>query len=191
MAKSAIMTTADRDVVDNDRVSPADTFDMGSGHLDLGNTVHKGSAFQPGLVYDAGLFEYAAFTCGMDWGVFTTGSCDFLESIGVPLEPRNLNVPSIGIAELAGSQTIERTVTSVANEKGMRRYSVSVDAPPGYSVTVQPSSFRLKSGQTATYYVTVTNVGAPVGEWRFGSLTWSDINGHYDVYSPIAVKASL
>jgi hypothetical protein len=127
----------------------------------------------------------------MDWGVFTPGSCDFLESIGVPLEPYNLNVPSIGIAELPGSQTVQRTVTSVAQENGWRDYYVTVDVPDGYEVTVSPSSFRLKRGQTATYYVTVTNVSAPIGEWRFGSLTWHDETGHYDVYSPIAVRGAL
>ncbi|MEA2093718.1 MAG: S8 family serine peptidase, partial [Pseudomonadota bacterium] len=191
MAKSAIMTTAYQDVIDNDRVRQADPFDMGSGHLNPGNKVHKGSAFQPGLAYDAGLFEYAAYTCGEDFDVFTPGSCDFLESIGVPSESYNLNVPSIGIAELPGRQTVVRTVTSVAEERGWRDYTVSVDAPPGYDVTVSPSSFRLKSGQSATYEVTLTNVDAPIGEWRFGSLTWSDKTGNYDVYSPIAVKASL
>lgn len=191
MAKSALMTTAYQAVVDNDRSSPADPFDMGSGHMDLGQKAQKGSVFQPGLAYDAGLFEYAAFTCGMDWGVFTAGSCDFLESIGVPAEPYNLNYPSIGMAEVPGSLTVTRTVTSVANDKGWRTYNVSVNPPEGYEVSVSPSSFRLKPGQTATYNVTVTNAGAPVGEWRFGSLTWSDKTGHYDVYSPIAVRGSL
>jgi hypothetical protein len=65
-----------------------------------------------------------------------------------------------------------------------------VEAPPGYSVVVEPSTLRLRTGESATYYVTITNVSAPVDEWRFGSLTWSDKN-KYDVYSPIAVKASL
>lgn len=191
MAKSAVMTTADRGVVDNDRVSQADPFDMGSGHMNPGNAVHKGSAFQPGLVYDAGLFEYAAYTCGEGFGVFSAGSCDFLESIGVPSESYNLNVPSIGVAELPGSQTVVRTVTSVAQENGWRTYSVSVDAPDGYEVSVSPSTISLKSGMSATYEVTITNVSAPIGEWRFGSLSWSDETGHYDVYSPIAVKAAL
>jgi subtilisin family serine protease len=192
MAKSAIMTTAHQDVKDNDRVSDADPFDMGAGHVDPGEQANKGSPFQPGLAYHAGLFEYAAYTCGEDFGVFTSGSCDFLEAIGVPLEPYNLNLPSIGIAELAGSQTVARTVTSVARESGWRDYTVSVEAPPGYSVTVTPSSFSLKRGDTATYHVTITNDGSvPAGEWRFGSLTWNDDTGHYDVYSPIAVKGSL
>jgi subtilisin family serine protease len=191
MAKSALMTSAYQDVRHNDRVSMADPFDMGAGHINPGGKANKGSVFEPGLAYDAGLFEYAAFTCGMDWGVFTPGSCDFLESIGVPTEPYNLNYPSIGIAELPGSMTVQRTVTSVAKEAGWRTYNVSVDAPPGYEVTVSPSSFRLKSGDSTTYSVTITNVSAPSGEWRFGSLTWNDETGHYDVYSPIAVKTSL
>jgi hypothetical protein len=127
----------------------------------------------------------------MEWGVFTSGSCIFLESIGVPMEPYNLNVPSIGIGELPGSLTVQRTVTSVAKEQGWREYTVSVDAPQGYNVTVEPSMIRLKSGDSATYEVTVTNVSAPAGEWRFGSLTWTDKTGNYDVYSPIAVRASL
>ena len=102
-----------------------------------------------------------------------------------------MNVPSIGVANVPGAQTVVRTVTSVAKENGWRDYSVSVDAPPGYDVTVSPSSFSLKSGMSATYEVTVTNVSAPIGEWRFGSLTWNDDTGHYSVYSPIAVKGAL
>jgi subtilisin family serine protease len=193
MAKSAIMTTAYQDVMKEDGVTPADPFDMGSGHLNVGDKAIKGSAFEPGLVYDAGLYEYAAFTCGMNWGVFTPGSCEFLDSYGVPMEPYNLNYPSIGIAELPGSLTVQRTVTSVAEENGWREYAVSVDAPEGYDVTVEPSTLRLKTGQSETYEVTITSVYAPIGEWRFGSLTWYDMdkNSHYEVYSPIAVRGTL
>jgi hypothetical protein len=51
----------------------------------------------------------------------------------------------------------------------------------------------LASGESTTYEVTIENVRAPIGEWRFGSLTWreSGKNRRYDVYSPLAVKASL
>ncbi len=192
-AKSAIMTTAYQDVVDNDRMSPADPFDMGAGHLNPGKAVHKGSAFQPGLVYDAGFFEYLGFLCDAAPEAFANpaSTCAFLESIGVPTDASDLNLASIGVADLPGSQTVQRTVTSVAQENGWRTYNVSVDAPPGYEVTVEPAAIRLKSGQSATYHVTLTNVSAPIGEWRFGSLTWSDATGNYNVYSPIAVRGAL
>ena len=193
IARSAIMTTASQDVLNNDRVNQATPFAMGAGHVNPGSPVHKGSAFQPGLAYDAGFNEYLGFLCDAAPEVFVNpaATCAFLASIGVPTEAQNLNLASIGVAELAGSEMIHRTVTSVAQESGWRDYNVSVDALPGYSVTVSPSSLRLNQGQSATYSVTITNVSAPIGEWRFGSLTWSDQTGHYDVYSPIAVRAAL
>jgi hypothetical protein len=193
MAKSALMTTAYQDVVKEDYTTPADPFDFGAGHVNPGGKANKGSLFEPGLAYDAGFFEYLGFLCDEAPDVFAdpTGTCSLLESIGIPTEAHNLNLPSIGVAEVAGSQTVMRTVTSVAKEQGWRTYNVSVDAPPGYSVTIEPLSFRLKSGDSATYAVTITNQSAPIGEWRFGSLTWNDETGHFDVYSPIAVKGAL
>jgi hypothetical protein len=193
VAKSALMTTAYQGVVKEDYATPADPFDVGAGHVNPGGKANKGSLFEPGLAYDAGFFEYLGFLCDAKPGVFANpaGTCGFLESIGVPTEAHNLNLPSIGVAEVAGSETVVRTVTSVAKESGWRDYSVSVDPPPGYEVTVSPASFRLKKGDTATYEVTITNVSAPIGEWRFGSLTWRDKTGHFDVRSPIAVRAAL
>ncbi|WP_300465102.1 S8 family serine peptidase [Desulfobacula sp.] len=191
MAKSALMTTAHQNVLKEDGITSADPFDMGAGHVNPEGPANKGSMLEPGLAYHAGLFEYAAFTCGEKLGVFTPGSCDFLISIGIPTEAYNLNLPSIGIAELAGSVTITRAVTSVTKENGWRNFTVSVEVPSGFEATVSPSEIRLKKGQTATYQLTLTNVGAPIGEWRFGSLTWKDKSDHYNVYSPIAVRASL
>jgi hypothetical protein len=46
----------------------------------------------------------------------------------------------------------------------------------------------LANGESASYEVTITNVSAPSGEWRFGSLTWQGLG--YSVYSPIAVNAA-
>jgi subtilisin family serine protease len=187
MAKSALMTTAHQDVKDNDRVSRADPFDMGSGHIEPGGKWRRGSITEPGLVYDAGLFEYAAFSCGMEWGLFSPGSCDFLESIGVPSQSYNLNYPSIGVAEVVGSQTVTRTVTSIASRR--ETFTAKVNAPHGYSVKVTPKKLTLNPGESATFEVTITNNSAPIDEWRFGSLTWKA--GDYEVYSPIAVKGAL
>jgi len=188
MIKSALMTTSDQDVVDNDRVSQATPFSMGAGHADPGRVGKKGSAFRPGLVYDADLFDYAAFLCGTDAGVISSGFCGFLASSGYSFDASNLNVPSIGIGELAGSQTITRTVTSVANKT--RTFKAKVKAPAGFTVTVNPSNITLAPGDSATFNVTITNDGtASVGDWSFGSLTWK--GGGYKVFSPIAVRATL
>ena len=191
-ARSALMTTAHQGVVDNDRVSPTDPFDIGAGHVDPGGAVRKGSSFQPGLVYDAGINDYFGFLCDAFPGVFTnpTATCTALAGAGVPIDASDLNYPSIAVAELPGIKTITRTVTSVAKENGNRRYDVSVEAPPGYTVEVSPASFTLKKGESATYEVTIRNESAPLGEWRFGSLTWTDRTGNYDVRSPIAVRGA-
>jgi subtilisin family serine protease len=188
-AKSALMTTAHQSVRDNDRRTRANPFEMGAGHVRPGGNWGRGSITQPGLVYDAGLFEYAAFTCGMDWGVFTQSSCDFLAGQGIPSAAVDLNLPSIGISEVAGSQTVTRTVTSVARSNSRVTYRARISSPPGYRVKVSPSTLRLRRGESATFTVTVTNVRAPVGEWRFGSLTWK--SDDYSVRSPIAVKGAL
>jgi hypothetical protein len=64
---------------------------------------------------------------------------------------------------------------------------VSVEEPPGVSVTVTPSSLTLAEGATAQYTVAfTTEAGATFDEWTFGSLTWSD--GPHHVRSPIAVR---
>ena len=192
-AKSALMTTAYQDVRDNDRVSPANPFAMGAGHIRPGGKVNKGSLYEPGLVYDAGFNEYLGFLCEADPSVFgnPTATCNSLSNAGIPTTARNLNLPSIGIANVPGSITVQRTVTSVANDNGWRTYQVSVDAPEGFNVSVSPASFRVKPGMSVTYQVTVTNVSAPIGEWHFGSLDWKDDTGHYVVHSPVAVRASL
>ena len=189
MAKSALMTTASQDVVDNDRVSATDPFDRGSGHIDVGGHAGKGSPFEPGLIYDAGFNEYLGFLCDEEPSIFLNpaATCAALAAAGIPTEAENLNYPSIGIAAIPGSKTVTRTVTSLA--PGNQSFNVTVNAPAGYNVEVSPARLRLRQGQSASYQVTVTNVGAPIGEWRFGSLSWSD-GSHYDVYSPIAVRAS-
>jgi subtilisin family serine protease len=192
-AKSAMMTTAYQDVLDNDRVTQASPFAQGAGHVNAGGKANKGSLFEPGLVYDAGFLDYLGFLCDAFPSVFANpaATCAALESAGIPTKAYNLNYPSIAVSEVPGIQTIRRTVTSVAKESGNRTYTASVEAPPGYAVSVSPATLSLRKGESATFEVTFTNTGAPIGEWRFGSLTWSDATGNYAVRSPIAVKAAL
>jgi hypothetical protein len=192
-AKSALMTSASQDVRSNDRTTKATPFEMGAGHVKPGKPGDSGSSFQPGLVYDAGFNEYLGFLCEMGPEVFANpdATCAALANAGIPTKAIDLNLPSIGISQVAGTETVKRTVTSVATrDSGNREYTASVEAPSGYTVTVSPSSIKLKPGESATFEVTVTNASAPIGQWRFGSLTWTEKTGKYTVRSPIAVKGA-
>ncbi len=187
MAKSALMTSARRDVVLEDGETPAEVFAMGAGYIQPGGNIHqRGSAFNPGLVYDAGLLEYAAFTCGAGFGgIWVSGTCEALAGTGYATDPSDLNVPSIGIAELVGTQTVTRTVTSVADK--IRVYEAQVNAPAGFTVDVEPRKLTLAPGESAAFTVTITHTRAPLDEWRFGTLAWRSAG--YRVQSPIALRA--
>jgi len=187
-AKSALMTTAYTRVRDNDRVSQAGPFAMGAGMAYLGEPGSKGSAFQPGLVYDAGFYEYLGFLCAEGREAFgnPAATCAALAGMGVPTRAADLNLASIGVEAVPGATTVTRTVTSVANRPVT--YRASVQAPEGYTVTVTPSSLTLAPGASASFTVTLTSsASVPLGQWRSGALTW--VGGDYRARSPLAVKA--
>jgi subtilisin family serine protease len=190
-AKSALMTTAYQDVMKEDGVTPADPFDFGAGHVDPSGPVKAwGSIFMPGVVYDAGFNEYLGFLCDAAPEVFANpaATCAALAAAGIPTDASDLNLASIGIAELAGTQTVTRTVTNVSGRP--LNLHAAVDAPAGYDVDVYPSKLKLRPGASASYEVTITATeSAAIDEWAFGSLTWK--SGRLQVRSPIAVRAQL
>ncbi len=193
-AKSALMTTAFTKVHDNDEKTQAGPFAMGSGMVNPGKVARKGSSFNPGLVYDTTFNDYLGFMCDQAPEIFgnPAATCASLAAAGIPTVATDLNYPSIGISGLAGSATVTRTVTSVADTAVS--WKVSVKAPAGYQVKVFPSTLTLQPGASASYQVTVTNTGTGTpGEWRTGELTWTGggedyYYGSYKVRSPIAVR---
>ena len=68
-------------------------------------------------------------------------------------------------------------------------YRARVEEPPGYEANVAPDRITLDPGESATFEVDLVNLAAPIGEWRFGSLSWVDGDDRR-VRSPIAVKAA-
>ena len=190
MAKSALMTTARQNIRKEDGTTGADAFDFGSGHVDpSGRASAEGSLFNPGLVYDAGLFDYLGFLCDAAPQIFVdaAATCGGLADAGIPIVATNLNYPSIAVSELPGAKTILRTVTNVSGVT--ETYRARVEEPPGYEVAVAPDRFTLDPGESATFEVVLVNLAAPIGEWRFGSLSWVD-GDERRVRSPIAVKAA-
>ncbi len=198
--KSALMTTARQDVAKEDGTTPGDPFDFGAGH------VVPNDAVSPALTYDVGALDYAIASCATNAADTFPGVsfCTAVEDLGLGFAPADLNLPSIAIGSLPGTQTVTRTVTAVADfekprlfwwwgktndDSGPREYVARVDAPPGFSVDVSPSSLYLAPGESATYELTISNDTAPPESWQFGAVTWESQKGN-DVRSPIAVKAS-
>ena len=181
IARSALMTSARQNIRESFGDDRADPFDIGAGFI------VPQEAFSPGLAYDAGVFDYIAFLCGAELqaDIVDPAFCADLEAAGFPLDSSELNLPSIGIAELVGVETITRTVTNVS--KHTARYEVSVKRPPGIDVKVSPQVLRLKAGESASYDVTFTaKRRAALNEWAFGSLEWC--SNHDTARSPIAVR---
>ena len=175
--KSALMTSAYQRVSKPDSETAADPFDMGAGHIDANR------ALDPGLVYDTGFLDHAAFMCGLDQPPFPASDCEILARAGFPFAPRDLNLPSIGIGELISGDVVSRRVTNVG-PAGV--YQVSVDAPTGVGIVVDPPTLNLGSGESGDYALSF-QVGATTLEaWSFGRINWSD--GTHDVGSPVAVR---
>ncbi|MFT4264185.1 MAG: S8 family serine peptidase [Nocardioides sp.] len=188
-AKSALQTTASLDITDNDRKTKAGPFDRGAGEVDPG-VVDRPGLFDPGLVYDAGFNDYLGFYCDAAPAIFSDASatCSSLAAAGVPTRTEDLNLATIGISSLVGSETVQRTVTNVS-DKTIKVSADTKEAPTGYSVSVSPSKLTVAPGATASFTVTIANKGAaPAGEWRFGNLTWK--GSGYTVNSAIAVKGA-
>jgi hypothetical protein len=103
------------------------------------------------------------------------------------IDPSDLNYPSIAVGDLAGSQTITRTVRNTTNQASV--YVAKVEAPPGFSVTVRPSVLTVLPRASATYTVEVSRTTATYGTFVFGALTFADTRGH-SVRSPLAMRAA-
>lgn len=166
--KSSMMTSA-YDSVQQDGSASDDVFAQGAGHVDPSRML------DPGLVYDSGVPDWIAFLQGEGYV--------FAEPTGVePIDPSDLNQPSIAIGSLAGLQTVTRTVTSTAAGS----YTASLDIP-GVETTVTPSTLSFDAaGETASYTVTFDVADAPLDEFATGYLVWSGDTG--EVRSPVAVR---
>ena len=108
--KSALMTSA-YDVLDGPNTNPLVIFRQGAGH------VRPNTAADPGLVYDSNINDWYAFICATQPQGLETSLCAPLWAAGYSKNASDLNTASIAIGDLAGVETIKRTVTNVSGKK--------------------------------------------------------------------------
>jgi len=178
MTTATQIDNAGNPILGPDGVNPATPLNFGSGH------VNPAGAFDPDLVYNSGLNDWVQFGYGLSefQPVFGDPVCDSFGSI----DASNLNYPTLAVGDLAGSQTLTRTVTNVGPGKGT--YKPVVVAPAGFTIKVWPAKLVVPKDGTASFAVKITRTTAPLGVYAFGSLTWNQVGGVHKVRSNIAVK---
>jgi hypothetical protein len=182
--KSALMTTAHRDVVASDGETAAIPFDFGAGHI------APNAAVDPGLVYDMSADDYDAFACGIELPAVSSARCDELASSGFNFDTGSTNQASIAMSKIVSTRTVTRTVHNPGSES--HSFNAVIESPSGMAVTVNPLALNVAAGGSASYTVTMDYQGGPLDLWRFGSLTWT--SDEHDVYStlaaqPVSIKA--
>lgn len=180
--KSAMMTTASQTDNTGNPIQrgghDATPLDFGAGHV----TISK--AFDPGLVYDSTPVEWVQYACGLGQWQLIEGGQEMCDEFGA-IDPSDLNYASISVGDLAGKQTVTRTVTNAGTKT--ETYFATTQAPEGTKVSVNKQSITLRPGQSATFKVTITRTSAELDSYAFGSLTWRSLKGK-TVRSPIAVR---
>ena len=173
MIKSALMTTASQVTNKGNKIAGT-PFDFGAGH------VVPTKASDPGLVYYADMRDYAAFLCGQGLGaVLPNPNVCAVRSVSA----NDLNLPSIAISSLAGTQTVKRTVMNVTGTTAT--YNVSFNLA-GFTAVANPATLTLAPGQSKSFTVTFTRTTAALNSYATNSMTWSD--GKHSVRSPIVLR---
>ncbi|XP_058733827.1 subtilisin-like protease SBT5.3 [Vicia villosa] len=183
--KSAIMTTTTTktnngvDILDSS-LEKATPFDYGAGHI------QPNLAVDPGLVYDLNVTDYLNYLCGRGYTsdklkVFYDKpyTCPKSFSLG------DFNYPSITIKS-GQSLSVTRTLTNVGSPS---EYTVEVQEPPQFLVTVEPKILRFThKGEKREFKVTFTKKSNDVflTYHAFGKLIWTD--GKHRVGSPITIS---
>lgn len=163
--KSAMMTTA-YNTLDAAGAEVTDPFSQGAGHVD------PPKYFEPGLLYLNDKDDWLSYIQGIGY------------DIGVdPVDPSDLNLASIAVGSLTGTQTVTRTVTST--EAGV--FTAEPVTIPGIETVVTPSTLEFGGpGEEQSYTVTFTRTDAALDTFSTGWLDW--VSGSTRVHTPIAIQ---
>jgi subtilisin family serine protease len=170
--KSALMTSA-YDVLDGPNTNPLVIFRQGAGHI------RPNSAAHPGLVFNSGFDDWRGFLRGQGLCTLCGGTTP-----AVAIDASDFNVASIAIGDMAGTQTVTRSVTNV--ESTAATYTVSTAGLTGIDAVVSPTSLTINPGETKSFSVAFTRTTAAFNAYAGGQLTWTD--GSHNVRIPMVIK---
>ncbi|XP_038971925.1 subtilisin-like protease SBT2.5 [Phoenix dactylifera] len=186
---SAMMTTAD--VTERsggpmrsqgNEAAAATPFDYGAG------AINAARAVDPGLILDTGFKHYIQFLCAVP-GV-DDESVRRAVGLGCPADRSDwcsdLNTPSVAVANLVGSRTVVRRVTSVAG--AAETYRVAVKEPAGVAVAVRPQEFTIGPNESRTIKI-MLKAGEATNAYTFGELVLTGDRKHV-VRIPLAIFVS-
>jgi hypothetical protein len=89
--------------------------------------------------------------------------------------PYDLNIPSITISQLRGTETVKRTVTSVSKET--ETYTIMTRMPPEIALDVTPPALTVLPGASREITATLT-ARSVTGTYSFGEITMKGDQGH-------------
>ena len=159
--QSALMMTANQTTLKDDGTTPSDFFDMGAGFANVE------AAAKTGLVMDESYIDYVKAD----------------PSLGG--QPSQINLATMANAKCVDKCTWTRTVK--ATKDGAWTAS-SLGATDGLVLSVMPSTFELKAGETQELTVTA-DVSAASAGWNFANIKLAS-DGMPEVKLPVAVKSN-
>jgi hypothetical protein len=104
--------------------------------------------------------------------------------MGYSTDPSDLNVASISIGDLPGTQTVVRRVTNVGSS--VATFTASHTGMGGFDVEIVPATLTINPGKTKSFTVKFTRTTATLNAFTGGQLRWSD--GTRTVRVPMLVR---
>jgi hypothetical protein len=101
------------------------------------------------------------------------------------MDASDLNLASIAIGDLAGSQTVTRSAMSVSSKS--ETYTFASTGLPGLSVTPSVSSFTAAPGSVTSWTVKFLTTTAPLNLYTKGFIVWTGDKGHV-VKMPVVIR---
>ncbi|HYH48809.1 MAG TPA: S8 family serine peptidase [Acidimicrobiia bacterium] len=171
--KSALMTSAEPAVLAEDGRHRAGPLDVGSGRIE------PNRAATTGLVLNLPVADYLRYLKGQVPEKVRDRNV-------TPIEPVDLNLPSVAFSRFGRSASTVRAFTSV--DRFPQRWAVTVEGPPGVVGRSTPDRFEILPGATQAVTLSLRLAGAAPGVWTSGALVLVNETDGRRVRLPVSIQ---